>query len=83
MKDQILKILEQNGVVSHKRKYPVSTGFLNEDLSAETLYEEVEETNEQLADLIQQELVGDCACECHFQMPYGFVPEADCPIHDK
>jgi hypothetical protein len=21
-------------------------------------------------------------CECHFQEPYGFVPEADCPEHD-
>ena len=21
-------------------------------------------------------------CECHFQEPYGFVPEAGCPTHD-
>jgi len=21
-------------------------------------------------------------CECHWQEPYGFVPEADCPEHD-
>ena len=21
-------------------------------------------------------------CECHYQEPYGFVPEADCPEHD-
>ncbi len=24
-----------------------------------------------------------CANHCHFQEPYGFVPEADCEIHDK
>lgn len=23
-----------------------------------------------------------CPAECHFQEPYGFVPEADCPVHD-
>ena len=22
-------------------------------------------------------------CECHFTLPYGFVPEADCPKHDS
>jgi len=22
-------------------------------------------------------------CLCHWQAPYGFVPEADCPKHDK
>ena len=25
----------------------------------------------------------NCNCECHYQEPYGFVPEADCPIHDS
>ncbi len=22
-------------------------------------------------------------CYCHFVIPYGFVPEADCKIHDR
>jgi hypothetical protein len=22
-------------------------------------------------------------CECHIQEPYGFVPEAGCPLHDN
>ncbi len=22
-------------------------------------------------------------CECHFVLPYGFVPEADCKNHDN
>jgi hypothetical protein len=25
----------------------------------------------------------DCESECHYQEPYGFVPEADCPVHDN
>ena len=25
----------------------------------------------------------DCGNECHWKAPYGFVPEAGCPIHDK
>lgn len=24
-----------------------------------------------------------CTGICGYQAPYGFVPEADCPIHDK
>lgn len=24
-----------------------------------------------------------CDGECHFQEPYGFVPHAGCPLHDK
>lgn len=24
----------------------------------------------------------DCKYECHYAKPYGFVPEAGCPIHD-
>lgn len=24
-----------------------------------------------------------CDGECHFQQPYGFVPHAGCPLHDK
>jgi hypothetical protein len=24
----------------------------------------------------------DCGNACGYQEPYGFVPEADCPIHD-
>ncbi len=35
-------------------------------------------TQQQLDDL----LVNACPCECGFQEPYGFVPEAGCPIHD-
>ncbi len=22
-------------------------------------------------------------CLCHFVIPYGFVPEADCSVHDR
>ncbi len=24
-----------------------------------------------------------CNGDCHFQAPYGFVPSADCPLHDS
>ena len=27
--------------------------------------------------------MGKCNNECDYQSPYGFVPEAGCPIHDK
>lgn len=27
--------------------------------------------------------VSDCDYACDWIYPYGFVPEADCPIHDK
>ena len=26
---------------------------------------------------------GDCGLACGYVEPYGFVPEAECPIHDK
>jgi len=25
----------------------------------------------------------DCGYDCHTDERYGFVPEADCPVHDK
>lgn len=25
---------------------------------------------------------GDCGHCCQYEKPYGFVPEADCPVHD-
>jgi len=25
---------------------------------------------------------GDCGYGCDFVKPYGFVPEAECPVHD-
>ena len=25
---------------------------------------------------------GDCGCVCGYTEPFGFVPEAECPIHD-
>lgn len=31
---------------------------------------------------VQYWLTGDCGNECGFVEPYGFVPEADCPVHD-
>lgn len=27
--------------------------------------------------------VRDCGYACGWAYPYGFVPEADCPVHDK
>lgn len=27
-------------------------------------------------------LMKACPADCSFQEPYGFVPEADCPVHD-
>ena len=24
----------------------------------------------------------ECGRVCHYATPYGFVPEADCPVHD-
>jgi len=31
------------------------------------------------------ETPGDASCgfDCHWQEPYGWVPEAGCPVHDK
>lgn len=31
---------------------------------------------------IRYKLTGDCGCVCGYTQPYGFVPEAECPIHD-
>ena len=28
-------------------------------------------------------LTGNCGCACGHVEPYGFVPEAECPIHDR
>jgi hypothetical protein len=28
-------------------------------------------------------LTGDCGCACGITEPYGFVPEAGCPVHDS
>lgn len=28
-------------------------------------------------------LTGDCGMGCSYEEPYGFVPEAGCPIHDE
>ena len=30
----------------------------------------------------KQNPVLGCGCECDFVYPYGFVPEAGCPVHD-
>lgn len=27
--------------------------------------------------------LGDCDYACRYTEPYGWVPEADCPVHDK
>lgn len=35
-----------------------------------------------IEDLAAQSQV-DCGNDCHYQEPYGFVPMAGCPIHDK
>jgi hypothetical protein len=32
---------------------------------------------------IRYRLTGWCGHGCGFVAPYGFVPEADCPIHDS
>lgn len=32
---------------------------------------------------IRYALTGDCGLACGYIEPYGFVPEADCPIHDR
>jgi len=26
--------------------------------------------------------LGECDYECHYVEPYGWVPEAGCPVHD-
>ncbi len=26
---------------------------------------------------------GRCSYDCDYTIPYGFVPESDCPIHDR
>jgi hypothetical protein len=31
----------------------------------------------------KRECLGACENDCHYQFPYGFVPEADCKIHDS
>lgn len=32
--------------------------------------------------VIRYYVTGDCGHGCGYMLPYGFVPEADCPIHD-
>lgn len=32
---------------------------------------------------IRYALTGKCGFACGYEEPYGFVPEAGCPIHDK
>jgi len=32
---------------------------------------------------IRYALTGNCGCFCGYFSPYGFVPEAGCPIHDE
>ena len=32
---------------------------------------------------LQYMLTGNCGCACGYVEPYGFVPEAECPIHDR
>lgn len=36
-------------------------------------------TIEQLENILKDA----CPYSCGFQEPYGFVPEADCPVHDS
>ncbi len=31
---------------------------------------------------LERILEKSCPGECHFTVPYGFVPEAGCPVHD-
>lgn len=33
--------------------------------------------------MIRYWLTGNCGNACGFILPYGWVPEADCPIHDR
>jgi len=33
--------------------------------------------------LIRYRLTGKCGLACGYVEPYGFVPEAECPIHDR
>jgi len=33
--------------------------------------------------LIQYWLTGDCGNACGYTEPYGWVPEAGCPVHDR
>jgi hypothetical protein len=34
-------------------------------------------------ELVTEDTFDLCEYECHWQDPYGFVPEAGCPIHDR
>jgi DNA-directed RNA polymerase subunit RPC12/RpoP len=34
-------------------------------------------------ELVAEETFDICEYECHWQEPYGFVPEAGCPIRDR
>lgn len=31
---------------------------------------------------VRYALTGDCGCACAYIEPYGWVPEAECPVHD-
>ena len=33
--------------------------------------------------VIQYWATGDCGNACEVVEPYGFIPEADCPVHDR
>ena len=40
------------------------------------------QSNEYMTAVYRQSL-GECDFDCGWMEPYGWVPEADCPIHDK
>lgn len=83
MKEQILKILIDEGFKNHERHYLQPNGYIDENGAGEcdTILEIL--NNQDFAEFIAGKLAGNCSCACLFQMPYGFVPEADCPVHDS
>jgi len=53
--------------------------LINGSVSVPTRHEIQQE--EYMTAVLRQSL-GDCACECHYTEPYGWVPECGCPVHD-
>ena len=42
---------------------------------------EIQHEEYMTATLLQS--LGHCDFACHYVEPYGWVPEADCPVHDR
>jgi hypothetical protein len=57
-------------------RYNLITGAITVPTKAELQQEEY------MTAVLKQQL-GECDCACRYTEPFGWVPEADCPVHDR